>query len=125
MEKHDHRDERKCFRWAKVGHIAKDSSEKDDKDESGGSQIDTAMVTIAQTALPITASRWQSNRWMLDLFCSKHMSNSKSYLWNFVKYEVVVQVGNNEVVCSYREGAVQLIILVNGMQHHITLREVM
>lgn len=114
-----------AFRCAKAGHIAKGCPQKVDKDDSGGGHVDKAMGTTVQTAVEITADSWKSNRWMLDLCCSKHMSINKSYSRNFALCKEVVNAGNNKAICSYRVATVQMITMVDGMQHHTTFRDVM
>lgn len=55
-ENHDIRDGGKYFECAEVGYIAKNYPKKNDKDESGEVQVNTDIVSIAQTALVKTAS---------------------------------------------------------------------
>lgn len=124
-EKHDPRNGTKCDKCVKVRLIAEDCHRKNDKHDSEDGPVNTDIVTIAQTSMVMAASSWKSNKPMQDLCCSKHKCNNRSYFLDFGKCKRVVQIGNNGMIRSYGLETLKMNTVVDGMQHRISLREVM
>lgn len=53
---------RKCLKCREIGHIAKNCSTKNDKDENEDECVDVAIFTVASTALKATENSLKSNK---------------------------------------------------------------
>lgn len=61
----------------------------------------------------------------MDWCCSKYMSNNISKFLDFVEWEGAVQVSKNEATRSKRGETVRMLTMMDGVQHYVTLRDVM
>lgn len=73
----------------------------------------------------MTACGWKSKTWMQDSCSMMRMFNSKSRFFGFVKYKRVVQVGNNEVICSYGVRTVRMMTMLDRVQPYVILQDEM
>lgn len=100
-EKRD-KNEGKCFRCKKVGHNSRSYHKKNGKNENGEKPVDIAMVTVDCKDFKVTGNSLKSNKWMLDVCCSKPICKNRTKFLNRVECAGFVLAGNKEGFPFYR-----------------------
>ena len=107
-----HRDEREkhkgitCFKCNQDGHIVKNcpyNKQYDSRRESSN------MAELEGVAL-ISSTKNRSDEWFIDSAATKHMTNDKSILENFVEYQQPkdIYLGDSTIIHALGEGKVRL-----------------
>lgn len=114
---------RTCFACGKSGHFAKDCKVK-----NGGKYAEstTAMLTV-HTALGVSFENREENSdsWILDSGCTKHMTNRKENFVSFTSERGTVKVGNDETIQSLGYGKVKVTAIVKGKKRDVVLSHVL
>lgn len=92
--------------------LLRTTRQKIDIGDTGVSHVKGATVTILSLILMMPQSVGKSPKWLLDLCCSKHMSNNRASLFFFKDCEGAVQFDINEVITSYEVDFVLIDTLV-------------
>lgn len=77
-----------------TGHVAKYCLKKGGTTNTDISHVSTAMVTVFVASPTMSLSDRNAGKWWLVSCCSKHMSNSRAHVFDFVELNGIVQVGN-------------------------------
>ena len=97
----------KCFKCNQDGHIVKNCPYNNK--QNTGKRESSNMAELEGVAL-ISSTMNQSNEWFIDSAATKHMTNNKSILENYVQYQEPksIYLGDSTVILAHGEGKVKL-----------------
>lgn len=65
----------------------------------------------------------ESNRWILDSCCARHMKNQRENFMTFTNAEETVHIGNNDEIASLGYGTVRLKTIFKGRKSTVMLED--
>lgn len=120
------RENRKCFKSCRVGHIAEDCRIKKENGSSEANNNDvkeSAMITILSPFMSTTTSQ-RSRKWMADTACTPHITIYERLISDFTAEKEIVHVRNEKTIPSFENEKVCARTVVGGRTYWMTLHDV-
>ena len=114
----------KCFKCNQEGHIVKNCPYNNK--QNTGKRESSNMAELEGVAL-ISSTVNQSNEWFIDSAATKHMTNNKSILENYVQYQKPksIYLGDSTVILAHGEGKVKVPTVNRTREIVLDLRQVL